>query len=74
VPVKVPRVQNRGETADKIQFTPSMPPRYLRKARSIEELLPWLYFKGISSGSFQEALAARLGANAAGLSSPRSHG
>lgn len=52
VPVQVPRVRDRGETADKIQFTPSMLPRYLRKARAIEELLPWLYLKGISSGNF----------------------
>jgi len=38
-------------------------------AKSIEELLPWLYLKGISTGDFQEALAALLGPNAAGLSS-----
>jgi transposase-like protein len=44
-------------------------PPYLRKAKSIEELLPWLYLKGISTGDFHEALAALLGPNAAGLSS-----
>ena len=33
-------------------------PPYLRRAKSIEELLPWLYLKGISTGDFCEALAA----------------
>lgn len=69
VPVKVPRVRDRGAAGEKIRFTSSILPRYLRKARAIEELLPWLYLKGISSGDFQEALAALLGPNAAGLSS-----
>jgi transposase-like protein len=69
VPVKVPRVRDRGETGEKIRFASSILPPYLRKAKSVEELLPWLYLKGISSGDFQEALAALLGPNAAGLSS-----
>ena len=69
VPVKVPRVRDRGSSEEKIRFTSSILPPYLRKARSIEELLPWLYLKGISTGDFQEALAALLGPNAAGLSS-----
>ena len=68
VPVKVPRVRDRKPGEDRITFTPSILPRYLRKAKSVEELLPWLYLKGISSGDFQEALAALLGPNAAGLS------
>ena len=69
VSVKVPRVRDRGEGAEKIRFTSTILPPYLRKAKSIEELLPWLYLKGISTGDFQEALAALLGPNAAGLSS-----
>ncbi|MGD9295396.1 MAG: transposase [Roseobacter sp.] len=68
VPVKVPRVRDRGAGEDKISFTPSILPRYLRKARSIEELLPWLYLKGVSTGDFTEALEALLGPNAKGLS------
>ena len=44
-----------------------MPP-YLRRAKSIEELLPWLYLKGISTGDFTEALAALPGPDAPGLS------
>lgn len=69
VPVKVPRVRDRSCSEEKIRFTSSILPPYLRKAKSIEELLPWLYLKGISTGDFQEALAALLGPNAAGLSS-----
>ena len=69
VPVKVPRVRDRGDTAEKVRFTSTILPPYLRKAKSIEELLPWLYLKGISTGDFHEALAALLGPNAAGLSS-----
>lgn len=69
VPVKVPRVRDRGDGDEKIKFVPSILPRYLRKASSVEELLPWLYLKGVSSGDFQEALAALLGPNAKGLSS-----
>lgn len=69
VPVKVPRVRDRGDVAEKVRFTSTILPPYLRKAKSIEELLPWLYLKGISTGDFQEALAVLLGPNAAGLSS-----
>lgn len=68
VPVKVPRVRDRGACDDKITFTPSILPRYLRKAKSIEELLPWLYLKGVSTGDFTEALEALPGPNARGLS------
>lgn len=57
VAVKVPRVRDRGEQAEKVRFTSSILPPYLRKAKSVEELLPWLYLKGISTGDFQEALA-----------------
>jgi transposase-like protein len=68
VAVKVPRVRDRGAGDDKITFTPSILPRYLRKAKSVEELLPWLYLKGVSTGDFSEALAALPGPNAKGLS------
>jgi transposase-like protein len=69
VPVKVPRVRDRGAGEDKITFTPSILPRYLRKTKSVEELLPWLYLKGVSTGDFQDAWAAPLGPDAKGLSS-----
>lgn len=49
VPVKVPRVRDRGAGEDNITFTPSILPRYLRKAKSIEELLPGPNAKGLSA-------------------------
>jgi len=69
VPIKVPRVRDRGTGAEKIRFTSSLLPPYLRRAKSVEELLPWLYLKGISTGDFGEALAALLGPDAPGLTS-----
>ena len=69
VAVKVPRLRDRGDGAERIRFTSSILPPYLRKARSVEELLPWLYLKSLSSGDIQEALTALFGPNAAGLSS-----
>ena len=71
VAVKVPRVRDRGADKDgaKIRFSSSLIPPYLRKSKSVEDLLPWLYLKGISTGDFSEALAALVGPDAEGLSS-----
>ena len=71
VPVQVPRVRDRGSNADgsRIRFRSALVPPYLRKAKSVEDLLPWLYLKGIPAGDFSEALAALLGPDAEGLSS-----
>ena len=57
VAVKAPRVLDRS---GQVRFNSNIVPRYLRRSRSIEALLPWLYPKGISSGEFSEALAALL--------------
>ena len=65
VAMTAPRVHDRS---GQVRFSSSLVPRYLRRTRSIEELLPWLYLKGISTGEFSEALAALLGADAPGLS------
>lgn len=67
VPVRVPRVRDRGE-GEKTRFHSGLVPPYLRRTKSVEELLPWLYLKGISTGDFNEALAALLGRDAPGLS------
>ncbi len=65
----MPRVRDRlGKGEEAIRFVPSMLPRYMRRAPSIEALIPWLYLKGVSTGDFSEALAALLGTDAAGLS------
>lgn len=66
IAVKAPRVRDRSGSG--IRFTSAVLPPYLRRTRSIEELIPWLYLKGISSGDFSEALAALLGPDAPGLS------
>ncbi len=71
VKVRVPRVRDRGdatESGEPIRFRSSLVPPYLRRTKSVEELLPWLYLKGISTGDFSEALSALLGADAPGLS------
>jgi putative transposase len=68
VEVKQPRVQDRRPADEREKFTSAILPPYLRKTKSIEELIPWLYLKGISSGDFSEALAALLGPQAKGLS------
>jgi putative transposase len=65
VPVKAPRVRDR---AGELRFRSSILPPYLRRTKTIEELLPWLYLKGISTGGFSEALGALLGRDAPGLS------
>ena len=58
----------RDRSGSDIRFTSSILPPYLRRTKSIEELIPWLYLKGISTGDFSEALAALLGPDAPGLS------
>ena len=66
VEVQVPKVRDR--TGSGIKFNSSLLPPYLKRARSVEEVLPWLYLKGVSTGDFSEALASLLGVRAAGLS------
>jgi transposase-like protein len=68
--VQAPRVEDRrrDEQGRKLRFTSKILPPYLRKTKSMEELIPWLYLKGISTGDFTEALAALLGPDCPGLS------
>src|SRR5207244_11739379 len=63
VDVRQPRVRDRGaaDDAGRIRFTPAILPPYARRSRSLEVLIPILYLKGISTGDFEEALAALLG-------------
>ena len=71
VAVKVPRARDPQPDRESgpIRFTSSLLPPYLRKTKSMEELIPWLYLKGISTGDFTDALAALVGQDAPGLSS-----
>jgi transposase-like protein len=69
VPVKAPRIRDRHANPSKrIKFSSSILPPYLRKTKSMEQLIPWLYLKGISTGDFTDALAALVGKDAPGLS------
>lgn len=68
VSVKVPRSRDRQKESEKIRFSSSIVPIYLKKTRSMETLIPWLYLKGISTGDFTEALTALVGRDAPGLS------
>jgi transposase-like protein len=51
-----------------MRFSSTILPPYLRRTRSIDELIPWLYLKGVSTGDFTDALKALLGPQAPGLS------
>ncbi|MDP7105331.1 MAG: IS256 family transposase, partial [SAR202 cluster bacterium] len=67
--VAMPRVHDRRPASGgRERFTSRILPPYLRKAKSIDELIPWLYLKGVSTGDFGEALQALLGPQASGLS------
>jgi transposase-like protein len=69
VEVRVPRVDDRVlEAQDEPRFASQIVPAYLRKSKNMEELLPVLYLKGISTGDFQEALEKILGKDVVGLS------
>src|SRR5580700_5017574 len=69
VAVRQPRVRDREATeGERIRYSPSILPRYARRSRSLEVLIPILYLKGISTGDFEEALAALVGTDAPGLS------
>ena len=69
VAVRQPRVRDRaGAGEERIRFTSAILPPYARRSKSLEVLIPILYLKGISTGDFEEALAALLGKDAGGLS------
>src|SRR3954463_11923792 len=71
-PVGVQRVKIRdrapAEGGERVRFTSQILPRWARRTKSLEALLPVLYLRGISTGDFQEALAALLGKEAPDLS------
>jgi transposase-like protein len=71
-PVEVRRVKLRdrgsGENGERIRFTSAILPRWARRTRSLDALLPNLYLRGVSMGDFQEALVALLGKDAPNLS------
>lgn len=66
VTVQVPKVRSRE--GEPVTFRSALVPPYVRKTRSLEAALPWLYLKGISTGEMQAALEALVGPEAKGLS------
>ncbi len=69
--VHQPRVRDRGAASsdpERIRFNSALLPPYARRTKSLDVLLPILYLRGLSTGDFQEALAALLGKDAPGLS------
>ena len=69
VVIRQPRARDReAAEGERIWYSPSIVPSYTRRSKSLEVLIPVLYLKGISSGDFEEALAALVGKDARGLS------
>ncbi len=69
VKIRQPRVRDRADkTRDRLLFLPTVAPKYMRRSKSLDALIPWLYLKGVSSGDFQAVLSALLGADAPNLS------
>jgi putative transposase len=67
--VELPRTRdNSSQKKDRVRFTSSILPPYLRRSKAIDELIPWLYLKGISTGDFTESLQSLLGEDAPALS------
>ena len=65
-PVTVPKV--RARTGEAVTFRSALTPPYVRKTKTLEAALPWLYLKGISSGEMGAALEVLVGPQAKGLS------
>ncbi|WP_376961187.1 IS256 family transposase [Azospirillum sp. A26] len=70
VPVRRAKVRDRGgaEAGERVRFTSAILPRWARRTKSPDALLPVLYLRGVSTGDFQEALSALLGKDAPNLS------
>ena len=68
IDVQIPRIRDRGRSG--ITYNSSLVPPYLRRTKNIEDLLPVLYLKGISTGDFGDALTAIVGPEATGVSAP----
>jgi transposase-like protein len=72
IEVAKPKIRFRGDAEasnrPEVPFSSQLLPPYLKRTKSIEELIPWLYLRGISTGDFPQALQTLLGEDAAGLS------
>jgi len=70
IAIKKPKVNDKriDDQGERLRFHSSIIPAYLKRTKSVEELVPWLYLRGISTGDFPLALESILGKDAAGLS------
>jgi len=69
VEVEKPKARDRGASGeDRIRYASSILPKWARRTKSLDVLLPALYLRGISTGDFQEVLTALLGKDAPNLS------
>ena len=68
VSVRVPKARSR--TAESVVFRSTLVPPYVRRAKSLDAALPWLYLHGVSTGDMREALASLVGPEAKGVSAP----
>lgn len=70
IPIRKPKVNDKrvDEAGERIRFHSSILPPYLKRTKSVEELVPWLYLRGISTSDFPTALQSILGEHASGLS------
>ena len=66
VTVQIPKIRSR--TGEPVAFRSALVPPYLRKSRSLEASISWLYLKGVSTGEMGPALEALVGSDAKGLS------
>jgi len=66
VSVRIPKVRSKDGTP--VTFRSALVPPYVRRTKTLEAALPWLYLKGISSGEMGAALKVLLGPDATGLS------
>jgi putative transposase len=67
-PVKVRISKVRSRTGEQITFRSALVPPYVRKTRTLEAALPWLYLMGVSTGEMDDALSVLVGKSATGLS------
>lgn len=71
IEVHVPRTRDRdAKPGDTITYQSSLIPKYLRKTKQLEDFIPWLYLKGISTGDMSETMEALVGKGARGFSQP----
>ena len=69
IEVSQPRVRDKSPNSeDRVVFTPQLLPRYLRRSKAVDELVPWMYLKGISTSDFPTTLQSIFGESVKNLS------